>query len=237
MSKEATKLQAIQAHDSSTVLLNKVCHDKHVSNQGRIKASHKDESGNLLNSTTYDIHESRLKFLEPYLGSLPDTNLLHPAKELSRVISNLSIARKQRKESLAVTNSDTVKIPTSARFKFKLTPSDIIKNSPEFQAINNPTVSKLDEIHSFCKSKIVPLQKLEYSYAQTTLKKAVILQTLTLPNMLTKYYTITCEVPESNDPYISRITLSQLAVLCFFEKMKNIRPQIKSPAPKQEYRD
>ena len=86
MSKDATKLQAAQAHDSSTVLLKKIRHDKHVSNQGRIKASHQDENGNLLKPSAYTSHESRLKFLAPYLESLPDTKLLHPAKKLAGVI-------------------------------------------------------------------------------------------------------------------------------------------------------
>ena len=186
MSKDATKLQAAHAHDSSTVLLKKVRHDKHVSNQGRVKASHQDESGNLLKSTAYNSHKSRLTFLGPYLELLPDTKLLHPAKELAGVILTLSIARKQRKESLSVTNSDTEKIPASAQFKFKLTPSEGVKNSPELQAqaINKPTVNKMDELQSFCKGQIIALQKLEYSNAQTTLKQADILQTLELANML-----------------------------------------------------
>ena len=154
MSKDATKLQAAHAHDSSTVLLKKVRHDKHVSNQGRVKASHQDESGNLLKSTAYNSHKSRLTFLGPYLELLPDTKLLHPAKELAGVILTLSIARKQRKESLSA-NSDTVKIPSSARFKFKLSPLEWIKNSTEFQAINNPTVNKLDEIQLFLKVKLL----------------------------------------------------------------------------------
>ena len=154
MSKDATKLQAAQAHDSSTVLLKKIRHDKHVSNQGRIKDSHQDEDGNLLKPSAYTSHESRLKFLAPYLESLPDTKLLHPAKELAGVILTLSIARKQRKESLSVV-SDTGKIPSSARFKFRLTPSEGIRNTPEFQAINEPTVNKLEEIWPFFRVKLL----------------------------------------------------------------------------------
>ena len=129
MSTDATKLQTSQALDSNAVLLKKTRHDKHESNQGRVRNSYHDEHGNLKNSTAYEGHELRLKFLLPFLESLPDQKLHQPAKDLASVVLTTSIARRQRKESLLL-NTESEKIPASARYKFKLTPSDKVKNTP-----------------------------------------------------------------------------------------------------------
>jgi len=52
------------------------------------------------------------------------------------------------KESLSL-NTDAPKIPSSSRYKFKLPPSDEVKNTPEFKAISSSTSSEVEKSSLF----------------------------------------------------------------------------------------
>ena len=114
--------------------------DKLKSNHGRTELSKSSKSAGAIEK-----HNLRLKCIDSYLTSLPDTQLHSPAKYLASVILSTAIERKHHYEVLkkATTNPDF--IPSSARFKFKLGGTKAISGSPAFKALEIETANKVIE--------------------------------------------------------------------------------------------
>ena len=70
MNMDTTINKTFLVYDPNVVSIKKVQHNKHWSNQGRIKDSHRDKNGNLKTYQAYEDHEVPLKFFLPYLELL-----------------------------------------------------------------------------------------------------------------------------------------------------------------------
>lgn len=114
-------------NDLNALLIKIVRYDKHRSNQDRIKEVNHDSDRILKKIKAYEAHELCLRFLMPFLELLPDPKLHHPIKKLASVILTIVITQKRRKDSLLL-KTDAPKISSSACYKFKLSPSDVVKN-------------------------------------------------------------------------------------------------------------
>ena len=165
MNMDTTINKTFLVYDPNVVSIKKVQHNKHWSNQGRIKDSHRDKNGNLKTYQAYEDHEVPLKFFLPYLELLPDPQLHHPAKELALFVFTMATTLKQRKESLTLTTS-SLKIPSSAQSKLELTSSPKVKSTPGLNIISSNTSIEVSNIQSYLKTQIITVQKLEYTTAR-----------------------------------------------------------------------
>ena len=205
MSKDATTPKA-PPKDANAVFLSKVRREKKATNKGRAStlksitnaASNKDKAIQKTDAKSddkmtvtqkqYEVSDKYFLLLKPFLESLPDPELVTPAKELHSTVLPTAIERRQKEEALAYLTSDA-KPPKAATHGFKLkTTVSTVKSSAEFKALVQETDKKIKESEKLITKNMIKVKEMEIEATKLDVLKETISSSVKFAKILVRYF-------------------------------------------------